>query len=599
MIIMHYAKYKLVQAHDVLLEYIDNFGYVPAYYEYKKGDNGKYIGKRVSDNAMLTCWLTFLKRENSQLNVHGEMECRNLYYEQHSLAILILLDIMNCNSSKWLLAVARQWGKSELARLIVQFCFIFMPMFSIKSFKMYKIVMTSYDATVTEKIFKPIRDGIENTIELFNEIFPSMNLLYNKTSKNFHLDNNTTHLEIGRVVDGKLIKYSEIYALGFESKNGRDSLTANLLLIDEHTKMEMFGEGKFAQSFMPMTSSTGGVLMAIGISTNDSSSVGYNLYHSSKVKKYVSNWENVIKNKYCNKIDDAEMYKKDAETNREIWGENSTEWITNYEMSFDSVNGKFITPKLVEDNNLMRTIWERSDYTNPSKFIVGGLDLSCSYDRTVLFSGEAYDSADISGRFIFEGKDIIIYNINRDSIDIESLVRITVDACISRKLDILLVDGGGTQKAMVNMIMNEAHKCECKTQIVPYDFSNEKKAEMFLYLERSLYSQKCLLPHKDYLETHKEVRLLYDELISLKKEEPKRSGGNIQYKAPSGKTDDIMCALAMANYAVIFIKRCEEERKMITVGRYTFIPRLIKSIWEKVQKELACTNYLYIGGGRR
>jgi hypothetical protein len=98
----------------------------------------------------------FLSNENTNIDVHGNKNFRNLYYEQHSLGINILIDIQNCNSSKWLISVARQWGKSELSRLIVQFCLIFMPIFSIRVFKMYNIIMTSYDATVTEKIFKPI-----------------------------------------------------------------------------------------------------------------------------------------------------------------------------------------------------------------------------------------------------------------------------------------------------------------------------------------------------------------------------------------------------------------------------------------------------------
>jgi len=50
------------------------------------------------------------------------------------------------------------------------------------------------------------------------------------------------------------------------------------------------------------------------------------------------------------------------------------------------------------------------------------------------------------------------------------------------------------------------------------------------------------------------------------------------------KTDDVMCSMAMANYATAYVRLCELERKEITLGKYQFIPRLKKANWNNENK---------------
>lgn len=442
---------------------------------------------------------------------------------------------------------------------------------------MYNLILTSYNSVTTEKLFAPIRQRVPEMIEIFNQMFYPLELI--TKSKTLNLDDNKEHLEIGIVKNGVDEKYSQIYALGADSKYGRDSLTANVLIADEHTKIQMFGEGNFAQSFMPMLNSTSGVLLSYGITSADATCVGYNLYINDKVKKFIAGWEKVYHNKLMNSDEEGEGYKQASLSFRDIVGENSTEWLTNYIMTFDVLDGKFMSPKLIKDNNLMRTVWEMPNYTNEKKYIVGGLDLSSITDRTVLTIMESELQNDKEDRWINETKEIIIYNINKTSLDADKIITDTVNHCISRKLDILLVDATGMQRVIVNSIINEAKKQNCKTQIIPYDFSGNKKWTMFQYFEKSLYSQRCLLPKREYLDTYKEVQIMYDEMICLVKEKPSETSNFAKYYAPSGKTDDVMCSMAMANYATAYVRLCELERKEITLGKYQFIPRLKKANW--------------------
>ena len=456
-----------------------------------------------------------------------------------------------------------------------------MPIFSKRYFKVYNLILTSYNSITTEKLFAPIRQDLDRIIEIFNQMFYPLEVI--SKSSILNLDNTKEHLKLGIIKNGNEEEYSQIYALGADSKYGRDSLTANALIADEISKIPMFGEGKFGQSFLPMLNSTSGVLLGFGITSADPTCVGYNLYIKNGVKKFIASWEKVYENKMANSTEEGEGYKKASLDFKELMGEASTEWLTNYVMTFDVLDGKFMSPKLLRDNNLLRTVLELPDYTNQFKYIVGGLDLSSSSDRTVLYMGESYEVMD--DRWIFETKDINIYNIDRTSIDIDIVVNKTVNYCQSRKLDILLVDATGMQKAYVNAIINQAHKENCKTQIIPFDFSNNKKMNMFKYLERCLYSQRCLLPKEEYIDKYKEVALMYDEIVNLIKEEPEKGGGNTKYYAPKGKTDDIMCAMAMANYATILVRTMQNARKEIEIGKYTFIPRLQKAVWTEEEKK--------------
>jgi hypothetical protein len=465
--------------------------------------------------------------------------------------------------------------KSTISELLIKFCLIFMPVFSKRFFKLYNLILTSYNSVTTEKLFAPIRQDLERVVEIFNQMFYPLEII--TKSNILNLENTKEHLKLGIIKNGNEEEYSQIYALGADSKYGRDSMTANALFCDEHTKIPMFGEGKFGQSFLPMMNSTSGVLVAFGITSADPTCVGYNLYIRNGVKKFIASWEKVYDNKMMNSTEEGEGYKKASLNFKEMMGETSTEWLTNYVMTFDVLDGKFMSPKLIRDNNLMRTTLELPEYMNPEKFVVGGLDLSSNSDRTVLYVGESYEMMD--DRWIFETKDILLYNIDRTSIDIDLIVNKTVNYCISRKLDILLVDATGMQRVVVNAIINQAHKDGCKTQIIPCDFSNSKKMDMFKYLEKCLYSQRCLLPREEYIETNKEVYIMYDEIINLIKEESDKGNSNIKYYAPKGKTDDIICAMAMANYATVFTRNMQNRRKEFEIGKHSFIPKLQKANW--------------------
>ena len=103
-------QYIYVKEHKVLFEYVDNVGYEPILYDAEEKD-GQFQGKIVSDNKMLSTWLLFLRKVRTEHDMTGNKIYKNLYYNQHSYAINVLLDIQECNTSRWLTCTARQFGE--------------------------------------------------------------------------------------------------------------------------------------------------------------------------------------------------------------------------------------------------------------------------------------------------------------------------------------------------------------------------------------------------------------------------------------------------------------------------------------------------------
>ena len=81
-------------------------------------------------------------------------------------------------------------------------------------------------------------------------------------------------------------------------------------------------------------------------------------------------------------------------------------------------------------------------------------------------------------------------------------------------------------------------------------------------------------------------------MICLIKEKSNDYSQHTKFYAPQGKTDDVMCSMAMMNYAATWTRMCEMERKQITLGKYIFIPRLRKISYEEQSKQKV-TNWLF------
>lgn len=582
-------QYILVKEHKVVLEYEENFGYVPIIYDY---DPEKQEGKLVSENPMLTNWLIYVRRANVRLNKLGTKKIsRNLYYEQHSLAIVLLLDIQQCKSSKWLIHVARQYGKTALAEDLAVFCTLEMPRWSARDFPLYTVLITSYNAQATEKFYLPIRQKIIDKIDIFNEMHPE-SLIFTKDRRNQDLSLNLTkeNIEIGITRNGKSEKYSTLWALGAESKYGRDGMSTSVLIVDEVSKINGIGDGGFMQSFLPMLSSTNGTLIAMGITSIDPVSTAYLMYVSPVYQKYIRNWEDVYRIKKANDPNDAEGYKKDVLDFKVTMGETSTEWLTNYMMSYDIIEDSFITRDSLRRNNVMQTDIKIPVY-NPEKFIVAGLDLStggASLDKTVMVVAEQTFS---NGLWFTNVIGIIGYGSLDENLDSSTIISDTVKYLNTYHVDVCLVDSTSTQKLITNEIINSAKASSIGTQIIPFYFSGSinKKHQMMLFLENCLTGQTTRLPKEELLKTNKEWNTLYNEMLTLEK---KRTDKTVLYRAPKNKHDDYVMALALCNYVGAYVSSLEEEGKDIEIGKYKWRPKYKKWLMEQ-EKEKPILNWLY------
>lgn len=567
-----------LEKHKILLKKNENGKFYPLAYNVKINDVGSYEGIIIEEGNIIFDWIIYIKKAMQYPSKkYGKIMEGNLYLWQWGLSVELLSDIINFTADMWDVAVSRQAGKTKIIQEIATFVTIFGNKYAdLKNSTGWTTIVASYKELAVKKFFSPIRTNIKKNIKIFNELYPNTPLSASGIDK----DN---HIEIFMTVKGESVKYSECWALS--TQTDADGFSAAALFLDEGSLTEAFGENGFMKSIKPFTNSFAAVTVITGITSTNPSCMQYVAHFDEKSKHCIYNWKDVYELKLLEDEISAERYKKAVLKDINMLGEFSTEVAVNYLMTYEIVDGKFITRDMMIRNKILNS--ELGIFDKNSEYIVAGLDLSTVSDRTVLTIGEInFENRGFEQRVeTFHTREILVFNINRERLSSEKVAKDVAKYCNTYKIDMLMIDGTGTQGTYIEWIYKELKKQNINTLIIPYNFSGLKnKVILMSNLESMLFSSRCLLPKDELRNKYLEWELLYDELIYLIKDKSKGKNSNTQYYAPSNKTDDAVMSLALATYCYKYVNKLIHERRYIEFGLYKYRPQLNK--FEKTKEDL-------------
>lgn len=321
----------------------------------------------------------------------------------------------------------------------------------------------------------------------------------------------------------------------------------------------------------------------------------YNFYFNDKIIKFIHNWKDHVEILSYTDMKKSKEYEAYALGYIQENGEHSTNTASNFTLRMDNlIEGKFMNIDILRNNNLMRGDLEDILPYDKDCFISMGLDIGMggSGDRTI--ATIAKNKLNENNYFTHDIKSITAYTYHKDeTLDEVNLFKKTKQLIINNHVDFLLVDGTGLSKMIITGL-NDYLKAEgLKVQVIVQDFSGGKKVAMYQYMENCFYNQKIILPKEDDVKRDRGWGLLFKEMLSLLKY--KKGGNNYySYEAPSKSHDDSVASLALCLYVSPLIALLEMERRELTLGKYTYIPRLKKAIWNEKDNKPAITNWLWL-----
>ena len=383
------------------------------------------------------------------------------------------------------------------------------------------------------------------------------------------LDDTKEKMEFKVVVGDRVEPWSVCYNI--PAGVIRDGISCNFLLVDE-TQYISSDKGSLLTNF---GSSSNPVKALTGIETSDSNSMQfeYKQYDKDMVSRYTIPFPLAYKTIKLSHPSRAEDALKFFINKVKMQGINSTEVMTHFMMRGDCIDGKFVTQDFLRRNNLLQSeIHEGLD--NNVLYRVGGVDLASAQDYSAMVVTDVYRNFDGQG-YRYEVRNIYTFNPDKQQLNQKSVSKEIARICLTMKIDLLIVDASSTQQFHANTIVDEVAKIGINTLVAGYQFANRGKVTLMSYLESTFYSQTCKLPKEDWLKRHKSWKLLYGELLTLRKEKKDKTE-TLQFYAKLPDTDDHCMALAMSVYGVKYIELMIAKGDLIKLENKRYVPRLNK-----------------------
>ena len=565
---------------EIIFDLVNDL-YIPVLYV----DEGKW--KRIVDGDIIFDWLIYVKSvlKTNDVVTHEERD-GNLYLYQWGSSIDIIKTVMRSKTEYYDIEWSRQSGKTYHLEHIIGFLTVFGRRYKsdLKGNKWMTITLSHKDDSVV-KNFINIRKNTKSAVDIYNKLYgtPTHNLVYNKYKvggESKYAFDTDWKLKIDVVMGETSQDWAEIYAI--TAKADQDGYSgAKLVYVDEAILIDA---KQFIRSILPFATVNGGSIIVTGIASTDSGCLQARVHEMESSKKIIYTCDDVYKYMKMTSPKEAETFKDSIESQIEACGgKNSTEAQTNYYMSWEISNGKFVTRTQLEKNDVYET--ELGSINHNADFVVAGLDLSLANDYTVLTIGETYKHSYTTKRYgipdLEEGfkhyvKDIITYNFDRQRMDANELARKTARYCRDYKISMIMIDNTANQGTQVQLIYEAILKEGINTLVVPFDFSGSaNKVTMLGYVESVLFSGRCKLPKEEYKKSYKSYEVFLDEMLCLikVKEDGKQ---NVQYKAPRGKTDDHFFSFCLMIYCVQHVINLKSKNKLIEIGTKKIFPRLNK-----------------------
>jgi len=541
----------------------------------------------ISEGDIIYDWIVYVKIAfQLRDKVEGHSMVGNLYSYQWGWSIQSMLTLMDFGAKTLDVEWSRQSGKSYLLEHLVSFMSIYAPRYKKDLVgEKWTTITCSYKEKSAKKNFKGIRTKLKKAVDIYNKNYKSKKheLVcgdYKVGNESKRLQDTEDFFEIDVIQNKTSQGWSQVYALS--TGTDQDGFSACLLYVDEAILVDA---KEFYRSISPFGLANSACTIITGIASTDSSCLQYAVHYNDESIKSIYTWEDIYRLKKATSPDEAEKYKLSVLSEiQKNGGHNSTEVQTNFYMSWEVTDGKFTTREQLRKNNIFQTEIGRPH--SEAEYIVAGLDLSTTNDYMVLTIMEVYKRKDNYKGYNREEdlyqwdcyvKDIITFNLDRQRMDSNIESKKIAKLLNDNKIDVVMVDSSGTQKAQVQDIYKAIQELNISTVLIPYDFGGwSNKANMMSNLEALMFSGRCKLPKESYKGDHASFDLLYEELLFLKKEKPKSGGRNIQYLAPSGKTDDHVMSLALASYALPRLFKMEKSKEWIEIGLSRFRAKFVK-----------------------
>ena len=462
-------------------------------------------------------------------------------------------------------------------------------------------ITMSHKEDSAKKNFVKMKANAKKAVEIYNQLYgTSQHTLilgkYKVGDESKYAIDNDWHIKIDVIIGNTSQEWSQMYALTAKAPN--DGYTAGWIFSDESILID----GKeFLRSIAPFASKNGGSICVTSISSVDGTCLQYLVHNMDDAIHFIYDRDKVYRMMKATHPRDAQLYYESTESLiKGMGGRNSTESQTNFFLSWDLQQGRFITRELLKKNSVYETTIGDINYN--ADYVVGGLDLATVNDHTVLTVSEAYKSNYSIERYgmpkMEEGfshyvKDIIIYNLDRQRMSSIDLATKVAKDCKKYKLDMLMVDSTANQTSLVENIYEAIKNEGINTLVVPFNFSGtSNKLTMAGYAESVIFSGRCKIPLEEYKKSYKPYEIFLDELVSLLKiKEDNKT--NVQYKAPKGKMDDTVMSFFLTLYCVPHVINLKHNKKLIEIGTNKIFPRLNKfQLLSEIPEEKMYDSYI-------
>lgn len=339
-------------------------------------------------------------------------------------------------------------------------------------------------------------------------------------------------------------------------------LSSNHIIVDEAGLCDY---DLFNTSVQPFTASVNGCTTFIGVPNQDSSSLLYRKYNDKTVKKTIYNAYDVYEMRLMVDKDFAEKYKKNLDREILSHGMKSSFIQWNYFLNFTSLNGKFMTKQILEDNEILVNDLSKPKMSD-NTYRVAGIDVAASGDFKPMVIGETKVETEFNKRgdkqtaYISKVCDMVTFNKNGKKQSADNFAKMCVEQCIEYEVDIVIMDStsaGG--KMFTQLFRQHMDTLQVDIMILPFSY-NQNKQMLFGYLEDAIYSNKITLLKE---KTSWESEQLVDEMCYMIREQGSKGSTYIKYYAPqgSGFYDDHVNALALFNSCLREVDERARDRK--------------------------------------
>ena len=472
----------------------------------------------------------------------GQMFSIPLFVYQWVGLFIMVNATLKGKAENFLMAWARQSGKSEIIKLFCGFAVVYLADYMDIPLERFYLVLGSYKEEAVKKLSVEVKPYIYKAIEHYNDTHVDQ-LVYKKHEPSLTDDYFT--LQINKIFFGekKSIPYSLYKAITCGST--QDGLSAHALVVDEAGLIE---SSLFETSVAPFTTTTGGCQFIYGVPNSQAESLFIMKYNSREVQKVIFDWEKIYNLRKLTNNKLADTYYTSCTSKIKEKGKNSPFIQWNYYLNPYHASGKFINEKLLNGLNILVNTHTVGDNFPPSTnkqnvFNVAGFDTSVKHDYKALTIGTATIT---ENNYITEVKAMYTFNKYGKRMSVETLADQVVQKCIQYKVDVFCFDSTSHGLSFIQMFIKFMRKYNVVISLCPYSYTGLTKSRLFNALEESVYEQRIKLLKKN--ETWESEKLV-EELLYLERKVSKSNNSIVNYSAPNMEecSDDHANSLALFN----------------------------------------------------